>query len=179
MFTVLAWNNMLPDRRDCLIFGLLPVRTRTVFLAKLAALATSSRGRGGSAQRVYGAGLPVRDRAARQRHPGGAARLRGVLDHDVCRGPRGMLRAARGAGYRGQSPQLSAVSEALQLPANGGVFRAAGRLFPEASLSAPGLRGSPSFWFLGLFQKLNGARRLRRAGRARACGRSRSSARWR
>jgi hypothetical protein len=41
MFTVLAWNNVLPDRRDCLIFGLLPVRTRTIFLAKLAALGTA------------------------------------------------------------------------------------------------------------------------------------------
>src|SRR5580698_3104137 len=41
MFTILAWNNVLPDRRDCLIFGLLPVRTRTVFLAKLAALGTA------------------------------------------------------------------------------------------------------------------------------------------
>ena len=41
MFTVLAWNNVLPDRRDCLILGLLPVRTRTVFLAKVAALGTA------------------------------------------------------------------------------------------------------------------------------------------
>ena len=44
MFTILAWNNVLPDRRDCLIFGLLPVRTRTIFLAKLAALATALMG---------------------------------------------------------------------------------------------------------------------------------------
>ncbi|MEI9973730.1 MAG: hypothetical protein WDO73_17780 [Ignavibacteriota bacterium] len=40
MFTVLAWNNILPDRRDRLILGLLPVRPRTVLLAKLVALAT-------------------------------------------------------------------------------------------------------------------------------------------
>jgi predicted permease len=40
LFTVLAWNTVLPDRRDCLILGLLPVRQRTIFFAKLAALAT-------------------------------------------------------------------------------------------------------------------------------------------
>jgi predicted permease len=41
LFSVLAWNTVLPDRRDCLILGLLPVRNRTVFLAKAAALATA------------------------------------------------------------------------------------------------------------------------------------------
>jgi hypothetical protein len=41
LFAVLAWNTVLPDRRDCLILGLLPVRARTVFLAKAAALATA------------------------------------------------------------------------------------------------------------------------------------------
>src|SRR5580704_17637256 len=40
MFTIVAWNNVLPDRRDRLILGLLPVRARTILLAKLAALAT-------------------------------------------------------------------------------------------------------------------------------------------
>ncbi len=41
LFAVLAWNNVLPDRRDALILGLLPVRTRTVFLAKIAAIASA------------------------------------------------------------------------------------------------------------------------------------------
>ena len=41
LFAVLAWNNVLPDRRDSLILGLLPVRTRTVFLAKIAAIASA------------------------------------------------------------------------------------------------------------------------------------------
>ena len=40
LFGLLAWNTVLPDRRDCLILGLLPVRLRTVFAAKIAALAT-------------------------------------------------------------------------------------------------------------------------------------------
>jgi len=41
LFAVLAWNTVMPDRRDCLILGMLPVRTRTVFLAKVAAIATA------------------------------------------------------------------------------------------------------------------------------------------
>jgi predicted permease len=41
LFSVLAWNTVLPDRRDCLILGLLPVRVRTIFLAKVAAIATA------------------------------------------------------------------------------------------------------------------------------------------
>lgn len=40
LFAVLAWNTILPDRRDALILGVLPVRTRTLFLAKLAAVAS-------------------------------------------------------------------------------------------------------------------------------------------
>jgi len=41
LLAVLAWNSVLPGRRDCLILGLLPVRTRTVFLAKAAAIGTA------------------------------------------------------------------------------------------------------------------------------------------
>ena len=41
LFAVLAWNTVLPDRRDCVVLGLLPVRVRTIFLAKVAAIATA------------------------------------------------------------------------------------------------------------------------------------------
>ena len=40
LFSVLAWNNVLPDRRDCLVLGILPVRIRTIALARLAAIGT-------------------------------------------------------------------------------------------------------------------------------------------
>ena len=39
MLTAIAWNSLLPDRRDTLILGALPVRPRTVVTSKLAALA--------------------------------------------------------------------------------------------------------------------------------------------
>jgi hypothetical protein len=41
LFTLLVWNAILPDRRDCLILGPLPVPTRVIFLAKAAALSTA------------------------------------------------------------------------------------------------------------------------------------------
>ena len=41
LFAVIAWNAVLPDRRDSLVLGPLPVRLRTIFLAKVAAVATA------------------------------------------------------------------------------------------------------------------------------------------
>jgi hypothetical protein len=38
LFAVLIWDSIFPDRRDVLVLGPLPVRARTVFLAKLAAV---------------------------------------------------------------------------------------------------------------------------------------------
>ena len=38
VFTLLLWDALFPDRRDCLILGAMPVRIRTLFTAKLAAL---------------------------------------------------------------------------------------------------------------------------------------------
>jgi hypothetical protein len=41
LFAVLSWDSAFPDRRDVLVLGPLPVRTQTLFLAKLAAFAAS------------------------------------------------------------------------------------------------------------------------------------------
>jgi hypothetical protein len=41
LFAVLSWDSAFPDRRDVLVLGPLPLRTRTIFSAKLAALAAS------------------------------------------------------------------------------------------------------------------------------------------
>jgi hypothetical protein len=42
LFSLLAWNAVLPDRRDCLILGLLPLRARTIFLAPPPSVSASS-----------------------------------------------------------------------------------------------------------------------------------------
>jgi pimeloyl-ACP methyl ester carboxylesterase len=41
LFAVLAWNAMLPDRRDSFVLDPLPLQTRTIFRAKAAAIATA------------------------------------------------------------------------------------------------------------------------------------------
>jgi hypothetical protein len=41
LFAVLSWDSTFPDRRDVLVLAPLPVRARTMFLAKVAAVATS------------------------------------------------------------------------------------------------------------------------------------------
>src|SRR5579872_4983115 len=40
MFSVLAWDSIFPNRRDSLVLGILPIRARSVFLARVAATAT-------------------------------------------------------------------------------------------------------------------------------------------
>jgi hypothetical protein len=41
LITVLAWNALLPERRDSLVLGPLPIRLRTILTAKTAAIATA------------------------------------------------------------------------------------------------------------------------------------------
>ncbi len=41
LFAVLTWNSTFPDKRDLMILAPLPVRTRTLFLAKIAAVGTA------------------------------------------------------------------------------------------------------------------------------------------
>ncbi|HEU5234636.1 MAG TPA: hypothetical protein VFU50_17375 [Terriglobales bacterium] len=39
---VLSWDTLIPDRRDCIALGVLPVRSRTILLAKLAAIGSAT-----------------------------------------------------------------------------------------------------------------------------------------
>src|SRR5690242_16394763 len=41
IFAVLSWDSAFPDRRDVMVLAPLPVRARTLFFAKIAALATA------------------------------------------------------------------------------------------------------------------------------------------
>ncbi|MGC2659757.1 MAG: serine hydrolase domain-containing protein [Bryobacteraceae bacterium] len=41
LFAVLTWNSTFPDKRDLMILGPLPVRARTIFLAKITAVGTA------------------------------------------------------------------------------------------------------------------------------------------
>src|SRR5579863_171665 len=41
LFAVLSWDSTFPDRRDVMVLAPLPVRTRTMFLAKVAAVGSA------------------------------------------------------------------------------------------------------------------------------------------
>ena len=41
LFAVLSWDSTFPDRRDVLVLAPLPLRPRTLFLAKIAGVATA------------------------------------------------------------------------------------------------------------------------------------------
>jgi hypothetical protein len=41
LFAVLSWESTFPDKRDVLVLGMLPVPARTLFLAKVAAVASA------------------------------------------------------------------------------------------------------------------------------------------
>ena len=41
LFAILSWDSTFPDRRDVMVLATLPIRTRTIFFAKVAAVATA------------------------------------------------------------------------------------------------------------------------------------------
>jgi hypothetical protein len=60
LFAVLIWDSLFPDRRDVLVLAPLPIRTRTIFLAKVAAIASALGLAVGSLHLVAGLAWPVR-----------------------------------------------------------------------------------------------------------------------
>ena len=155
MFTILAWNNVLPDRRDCLIFGLLPVRTRTVFLAKLAALATALGVAIASLNAFTGIAYPF---AIARPGAGMIDILRSFAAYWTAMFAAGLavccaLLAVQAIAANLLSYRLFLkLSSVLQMMA---FFAILGLYFLKPPYSQ-GLTWVPSFWFLGLFQKLNG-----------------------
>jgi hypothetical protein len=156
MFTILAWNNVLPDRRDCLIFGLLPVRTRTIFLAKLAALATAL-GVAIAALNIFtGLAYPF---AIAAPGSGTTAVLQAFFSYWATMLAAGLavcctLLAVQAIAANLLSYRLFLkLSSFLQMAA---FFVILGFYFLKPPYRE-GLTWVPSFWFLGLFQKLNGA----------------------
>ena len=160
LFSVLAWNTVLPDRRDCLILGVLPVRVRTIFLAKVAALATALGIAVAAVNSFTGFSFPFLWTAPGAGFWGGLGSLGAYwLTHllaglFVC----GALLALQSLAALLLSYRLFLrFSSFLQLAC---FFTILGVWFlkpPFTALHAhPWLQWMPSFWFFGLFQQLNG-----------------------
>lgn len=162
LFSVLAWNAVFPDRRDSLVLSLLPVRTRTIFLAKVAAILTALGVSIIAVNILTGVTFPV---LAIGPDAGLLGGLRSMGAHWVVMAAAGLFVCCALLALQGLAAQLLTyrlflkVSSFLQLAA---FFAVLGIYFLKPPFILPGhdawqARWLPSFWFCGLLQILNGS----------------------
>jgi hypothetical protein len=165
LFTVLAWNSVLPDRRDSLVLGPLPVRIRTLCQAKTAALLTSL----GISVLAVNAFTGIAYPGVIAAHPGFFAFLRCLAAYWITMAAAGLFMCCALLAIQGIASQVFSyrlfqrVSSFLQLAAFFvilAVYFLKPPLATVAKLTAPQnqrlIEWLPTYWFLGLFQELNG-----------------------
>lgn len=164
LLAVLARNSVLPARQDALVLGPLPVHTRTVGMARIAAIA-SILGASVAALNVFtGISFPV------VWIPPGGNLLRSLAAYWLTMVAAGLFAFCALLGLEGLAALVLThrlflrVSSALQLVSFFGILSAYFLKLPLAyprALTATGnqrwLAALPSYWFLGVFQELNGA----------------------
>lgn len=170
LFAVLSWDSTFPDRRDVLVLAPLPIRTRTFFFAKMAAVGSGL----GLAIGVFNAGpgltWPI---ALSSPNPSVLDIVlpflhRSFLAYWIAMFAAGSFLFCCVLGIHGLAALLPRriflrLSALLQLGAFC-VFTSAYFLEPcfvtPAALAAPQnqrtLAWLPDYWFLGVFQQLNG-----------------------
>lgn len=172
LFAVLSWDSVLPDRRDVLVLGPLPVRARTIFAAKAASLAAAL----GVTVSVFN-GLPGLAMPLALTPPGGNL-MELVLSIGLYRSFIAYWFTVFAAGAFVLLTVLCVQALAAQLPRAlflrvtpllqmatfclcVGVYFLQPALASPNALTAPGreraLAWLPTYWFLGLFQQLNGS----------------------
>ncbi len=151
---LLAWNTILPERRDCLILSVMPVRIRTVFTAKVGAIATAA-GIAILAVNVFtGLCFPFMVSGPRADLP---TVVRCFAAYWVTMAASGAFVCASLIAVQGIAIQccrhrtFQKISGFVQAAA----FFSIAALFLLESTIEPGYL--PSFWFFGLFQRLLGA----------------------
>lgn len=167
LLTVFMWNSLFPDRRDCLILSALPVRPRTIFAAKLAAIG-AALGLGIVALNVF-TGLAYPALVI----PSGSGALGAIRSYGaywiamiaMALWIFSTMLAVQGvAMHLVRHYSFLRISSYLQL---GAFFVVVGIYFLTPSLATPRALNDasnglaywliPSFWFLGLYQQLTGA----------------------
>ena len=172
LFAILSWDSTVPDRRDVLVLALLPVRARTLFLAKVAAVATSLGLTVAAFNAFTGFTLPLAlapTSASLLQLILSPARYRLIAAYWITMISAGGFIFCSVLGVQGLAAQLLARSQFLRLSAL--LQMAAFCLFlsvyflqpslatPHALMAAQNqhlLAWLPSYWFLGLFQELSG-----------------------
>jgi len=165
LFTLLAWNTVLPDRRDSLVLGPLPVRIRTLCQAKAAALLTSL----GVSVFAVNAFTGVAYSVVAASQPGLFAFLRCMAAYWITMAAAGLFVCCALLAVQGVAAQLFShrlfqrVSSLLQLAAFFAILAVYFLKPPLATvtgLTAPQnqrwIELLPTYWYLGLFQQLNG-----------------------
>jgi len=166
MLAVIAWNTVLPDRRDCLVLGPLPIRMRTIFLARLSAIGTALVVGVIAVNSFTGFTFALLLTPA---DSGALSGLRSLAAYWITMIAAGLFSYSALLALQGIAAQLFSyriflrVSSLLQLVAFFtilGVYFLTPPLATVKGISDPAnqtwLQWLPSFWFLGLFQELNG-----------------------
>jgi hypothetical protein len=165
LFAVLSWDSMFPDRRDVLVLVPLPIRGRTLLLAKVVAGAASLSVTVVALHVVAGLSWPLILAPA---HGGSMGLVRSLAAYWITMISAGAFIFCGVLGVQGLAAQLPRrlflrLSAVLQMAAFC-LFLSV--YFLEPSLATPeeltavqnqrALAWLPSYWFLGLFQVLNG-----------------------
>ena len=174
IFSVLSWDSMFPSHRDVLVLGPLPIGTHTILFAKLAALATALSLAVVTFHAVAGVAWPLALNAT-ARPAGGGVRsgLRLLAAYWATMLAAGVFIFGLATSAQGLAASLLPrrhflrLSSLLQVGAFcllvGGYVLQSFVVKPGAILAAQAggmLSSSPSYWFLGLFQALNGSSAL-------------------
>jgi hypothetical protein len=168
LIAVLCWDSTFPDRRDALVLAPLPVRTRTLFLAKLAALGTALSLTVATANVFTGLAYPWVLAPEGIGVPGFILSLAAYWLTMLAAGAFIFCSVLCVQGLAALLPRrlFLRLSAFLQL---GAFCLFLSVFFLEPSLATPKaltaqenqrmLAWLPSYWFLGLFQALNGSMR--------------------
>jgi hypothetical protein len=168
LFSVLCWNSIFPDKRDVLVLAPLPVRTSTMFQAKLYALIAAMSLSIGSLNIFSGLVWPFH--FASTNGGGFPGIIRSLIAYWTTMMLAGVFMFCSVLGLQGVVSQLLPRRQFLRLAALiqvaafflfVGVYILEPSLEDPMALAAPGnhrlLACLPSYWFLGLFQQLNGS----------------------
>ncbi len=144
LFSVLAWNAVFPDRRDCYVLTPLPVSTGAMILAKLAAMATGLSIGLIAINAFTGLGFPPAVAGPAGRVPF----ARRMVDYRIRSRRIHVFGDAGGSGGRGAIAELVVVYARLRAFANDCTLRGSRSFLCDASLrgdhAASGLRDSDS-----------------------------------
>jgi hypothetical protein len=172
LFAVVSWESTFPDRRDVLVLAPLPVRARTLFLAKAAAVATSLGLTVIACNAFTGLTVPLALAPASSNLLDlilSPARYRLFAAYWITMISAGGFIFCSVLGVQGLAAQLLPRSQFLRLSAllqMGAFCLFLSVYFLQPSLATPEaltatqnqrlLAWLPSYWFLGLFQELSG-----------------------